>query len=74
MLLPAASHQASVPLSQSSPKLSIGQRGQQADHRQRNSAFANEIDLPFENVFGVVVKADDEAGHDLHAVVLNLLN
>src|SRR4030095_8829421 len=41
-------------------------------HRQRNGARANKFDLPREDVFRIVVEADDEASHHLHAVALNL--
>src|SRR5256714_11202745 len=60
-------------LLQTTPELRVRQRRQQSDHRERNGALAYEVDLPLEDVFRVVVEADDETGHHLHPVTLNLL-
>src|SRR5688500_7975991 len=52
------------------PELRVRQRIQHPDHGHRNRAFANKLDLTFENVFWIVVKPDDEPGHHFHAVAL----
>src|ERR1043166_4646374 len=60
-------------LLQATPELRVGQGRQEADHRQRDGALADEVDLPLEDVFGVVVEADDEAAHPLHPGAWNLV-
>src|SRR5262249_59121161 len=54
------------------PELSVGQRRQQTHHGKRNGALTDKLDLPLEDVIGIVVEADDEAGHNFHAVALYL--
>src|SRR5262249_14180789 len=54
------------------PELSVWQRRQQTDHRKRDRALPNKLDLPLEDVIRIVVEADDEAGHHFHAVALYL--
>src|SRR4051794_39987783 len=54
------------------PELCIGKGIQQPHHGEGNSAAANEIDLAFENVDRIVVKAYNETGHDFDSVVLDL--
>src|ERR1051325_4260038 len=54
------------------PELRVRKCVQHSDHRHRNRTLTNELDLPFEDVFGIVVEADDEPGHYLHATTLNL--
>src|SRR5437016_4672579 len=52
------------------PQLRVGKRVEQSNHRQGNRALANEIDLPLENICRIVVKAENKAGHDFHAITL----
>src|SRR5436853_2010892 len=54
------------------PKLSVRQRVQQSDHREWNRALADEVYLSLEYIVRIVIEADDEAGHHLHSVALDL--
>src|SRR5262249_49021303 len=60
--------------SQPPPKLSVRRSSQDADHRQRNSSGTDKIDLFVEDVVRVVIEADNEAAHHLHAVTLHFAN
>src|SRR5262249_57608301 len=55
---------------ESLPELGVWQCVQHSHHGHRNRALANELDLPFENIFGIVVEADDETAHYFHALIL----
>src|SRR5262245_24158616 len=55
-----------------SPELSVGQRRQQTDHRKRNRALPNKLNLPLKDVIRIVVESDDEARHHFHTVALYL--
>src|SRR2546423_12925877 len=56
------------------PKLSIRKRVEQSNHGDGNGAFANEIDLPIQDVDRIVVEANNKASHNFHSVALNLLH
>src|ERR1044072_3952625 len=56
---------------ESLPQLRIGKCIQHSHHRHRNCAFANEVNLPFEDVVRIVIKTHNESGHHFHAVTLN---
>src|ERR1043166_4976358 len=58
---------------ESLPELGVRQRVEQAHHRQRYGALANEINLSLENICRIIIEPDDEAGHHLHAITLNHL-
>src|SRR3989304_675186 len=47
---------------------------QQTHHRRYNPAFLDKANLLFKNGGGGIIKPDDKASIDLHAVVLNLLD
>ena len=57
---------------ESLPQLRVRKRVEHSHHRHRNRAFTNELDLAFENVFRVVIEADDKARHYFHAATLYL--
>src|SRR5678815_2232674 len=59
---------------ESAPELSVRQRRQKPDHRERDRAFADKVDLTFEDVFRIMIKADNETCHHFHSVALNLLH
>ncbi len=65
--------QAALP-TQSFVQLRPFERGEEADHRDRDSGVTDERDLTVEDVFGVLVEADDEAARDLDAVGLDAAN
>src|SRR6185369_10106323 len=56
------------------PKLRVGKCVQHSHHRHWNRAFTNKLDLAFEDVFGIVVEADDETRHHFHAAALDSAN
>src|SRR5262249_1278051 len=56
---------------QSLPKLCVWQCVKQPNHGHRNGAAANEIYLSFENVVGIIIKADDKPAHYFDSVPLN---
>jgi hypothetical protein len=56
---------------QSPPQLGVRQRGEQADHGEGNRRLSNKLDLAIELIRRIVVEADDEACHHLHAVRLD---
>src|SRR5438445_11630400 len=57
---------------QAPPELRVGDRRQQADHRDRDCAFTNEVYLPLEDVIRIIIKADDKAAQHLHPVALHM--
>src|SRR5262245_35602941 len=71
-IVPRALEEQSSFTTEPSPALSVGHGRQQTHHRKRNSALPNKLDLPLEDVIGIAVEADDEAGHHFHAVALYL--
>ena len=48
------------------------ERGQDADHRNRDSGLTDEGDLSIEDVVRILVEADDETARDLDAVRLDV--
>src|SRR6185312_13344889 len=61
-------------LFKSLPKLGAGQCIQQSHHREWNRTLADEVYLALEDVAAIIIKSNNEAGHDFHTIALNLLD